>query len=88
MSNAVGAAVTAYPKTFSIGPLKIQLFNVAFISGDTTCTLTADTMSTVYWSFLTGVTQTAAPTYATNVATFTFTNPAASVFGQGIAFGV
>lgn len=88
MSNKAGTAAVNVTRTFSIGPVKIQLFDLAFVSGNTTATLTADTMSTVYWAFLTGVTQTAAPTYATNVATFTFTDPAASIFGQGIAFGV
>lgn len=88
MSVAAATAATNAPRTWSLGIVKIQVFDLPFVSGNTTCTVTADTMSTVFWGLLTGVTQTAAPTYATNVATFTFTDPAATIKGQAFVIGV
>jgi hypothetical protein len=88
MSAAAGAAVSNAPRTFSIGPLKVQLFDVALISGDTTAVVTADRMKTVYWAFMTSQPQTAAPTYSTNAVTFTFADPTANRFAQAIVFGV
>lgn len=88
MTAATGSAVSTLARTWSLGPIKIQVFNLAFISGDTTAVCTGDRMKTVYWGLCTGVTQTAAPTYSNNAATFTFTDPAASVYGQAFLFGV
>lgn len=89
MSVSVAVAAANAGRTWSIGPFKIQLFDVPHISGDTTATVTADRMSTVHWGMLaSSVVQTSAPSYATNVATFTFTDPAATVKGQAIVIGV
>lgn len=89
MSTSVATAATNIPRTWSLGPVKIQVFDVPMVSGDTVVTVTADRMATVYWGLLiAGVTQTAAPSYATNVATFTITDPAATVKGQAIVMGV
>lgn len=88
MSAAAGVASTTVSRSWSLGPVKIQLFTVAFISGDTTATITGTGMTTAYFSLLTGVTQTAAATYSGAVATHTFTDPAATIFGQCFLVGV
>lgn len=89
MSVSVAVASSKIPRTWSLGPYKIQVFDVPHVSGDTTATVTADTMSTVLWAALaSSVVQTSAPSFSTNVATFTFTDPAATVKGQAIVFGI
>lgn len=89
MTTSVATAASSVPRTFSLGPVKVQVFDVPLISGNTVVTVTADTMTTALWAILSaGVTQTAAPTYATNVATFTITDPAATVKAQAIILGV
>lgn len=88
MSAATGAAVSTLARTWSIGPVKIQVFNLAIVSGDTTATCTGDRMRTCYWGFMAGPVQTAAASFSGAAATFTFTDPAASVYGQAILFGV
>lgn len=88
MTVAAATAATKLPRTWSLGPVKIQVFDLSIISGDTSATVTADTMSTAYWGLITGVTQGTAPSYSANVATFTFTDPAATVKAQAIVFGV
>lgn len=89
MSVGVSVASTKEPRTFSIGPLKVQIFTYAAVSGDTTMTATATSMTSVFHGFLTGgFVETSATTYSTNVATFTFTDPAANRFGFVMLFGV
>lgn len=88
MSAATGAAVTKIARTFSIGPIKVQVFDVAIVSGDTTAVCTADRMTSVYWGFMTSLAQTAAPTYSGAAATFTFADPTASRYAQCILFGI
>jgi hypothetical protein len=89
MSVSAATTPTALPTTWSLGPVKMQVFDVAHISGDTTCAVTADRMNKVLWAFLaSSVVQTSAPSFATNVATFTFTDPVATVKGQCIVFGI
>lgn len=89
MSASASTAASKVPRTFSIGPLKVQFWDVQHISGDTTCTITADTMTSIYWGFLaSSVVQTTAASYSTNTAVFTFTDPAATVKGSVIVFGV
>ena len=56
MTAATGSAVSTLARTWSLGPIKIQVFNLAFISGDTTAVCTGDRMKTVYWGLCTGVT--------------------------------
>ena len=89
MSASASTAAVNYPRTFSLGPVKIQFFDVTHISGDTTCTITGDRMHTAIWGFLaSSVVQTAAPTYSGAAITYTFTNPAASVYAQAVIFGL
>ena len=88
MSAATGAAVTNLARTWSIGPVKIQVFDLAIVSGDTTAVCTGDRMKSALWAFMAGPVQTAAPTYSGGAVTFTFADPTASRYGQAIVFGV
>lgn len=89
MSVAAATASANIPLTWSLGPYKIQVFDVPMVSGNTSVTVTADRMNTVLFGLLApGVTQTAAPSYSTNVATFTITDPVATVKGQAIVIGI
>jgi hypothetical protein len=88
MSAATGAAVTKLARTWSIGPVKIQVFDVTLVSGDTTAVCTGDRMKEAFWAFMTGPTQTAAPTYSAGAATFTFADPTATRYAQAIVFGL
>ena len=89
MTTAAATASTAlsYP-AFSVGPVKMQIMDIGIISGDDGATATADRLSQVDYAILVAdVTQTAAVTYSGNVATFTFTDPAATVKGTVILLG-
>lgn len=68
---------TKEPRSFSIGPTKIQLVDYVINSGETSGTITADHMSRMD-HILMGASlpkMTAAPTFATNVATLAVTVP-------------
>lgn len=69
---------TPEPRSFSIATKKLQIMDYVINSGETSGTITADRLSVVDHVFVLGgkVTFTAAPTYATNVATMAFTVPA------------
>lgn len=87
VAAATNSTALAYP-AFAWGAVKVQLMDMPIVSGNTSATATADRLSQVDYAILIGdVTQTAVPTYATNVATFTFTDPAATVKAQVILFG-
>lgn len=89
MSVSTATTPTAEPRTWSIGPLKIQLFDIATISGDTTCVVTGDRMNRAIFGILaSSVVQTTAPSYSGAGVTFTFTDPVATVKGQCILFGI
>jgi len=91
MSASASAAKTgSLARTISLGIVKMQIFDVTHVSGDTTCAITADTMTTLQAGLLCGgsVVQTSAPTYSGNTVTFTFTDPAATRYSQCIVFGV
>lgn len=81
------ASVSAEPRSYSVGPWKQQIINFSAANGATGGSATADSLSSVEWAIVTGVTQTAAPTFATNVVTIAFTDPGATVYGQIICFG-
>lgn len=81
------ANLTNDPRSFSIGPLKIQIKTLTAASADVSGTVTFDGLSSITAVVLTGLTQTAAPTFSANVATLAFADPAATVYGQIIAFG-
>jgi hypothetical protein len=82
------AAVSAEPRSWSTGPLKQQIIDFSAASAATGGTATADSLTQVKWAIVTGVTQTAAPTFSGNVVTIAFVDPAATVYGQIICFGV
>lgn len=74
--------------TRSIGDVKIEIQELGIVSGDTAATATAQGLSRVDYAILVGdVIQTAFPTYSGNVATFAFTDPAATVKAQVLLFG-
>ena len=83
-SNLSGDAGRAW----AIGPKKIQLMSWAAASGDTTGTLTADSLVRIDQVILVGLTQGSQPVITGNSATVAFTNPAATVVGQIIVIGV
>lgn len=79
---------TKEPRSFSIGPLKIQLLTYSAASGDTSGTLTADALYEIDHIILDGGLKfTAAPSLSGNVATLAFVNPAANIYGTAIAIG-
>ena len=79
---------TKEPRSFSIGPLKIQIMTYAAASADVSGTVTADQLVTLMHVIIDGkILQTSAATYATNVATLTFADPAATVVGTVICIG-
>ncbi len=85
---AITAAVVASePRSFSIGPWKMQIHNFSAASAATGGTITASGMHEVIFCSVTGVSQTAAPTFSGNVVTIAFTDPAATVHGQAIVIG-
>lgn len=81
-------ASTAEPRSFSLGPWKVQAFTFSAASGDTSGTITADKLSSAQFVLVSGgLTHTAAPTYSTNVVTLAFADPLATVYGTILVFG-
>lgn len=79
---------TKEPRSFSIGPYKIQLLTFTVLSGDTSGTVTCDRLTTAEHIVMDGALAfTAAPTFSGNVVTLAFTDPAASRFGTIMVFG-
>jgi hypothetical protein len=61
---------TQEPRSFSKGPVKFQLVNLALISGATSGTVTASNLKEMYHILIPGIKSlTAAPTFSANVAT-------------------
>lgn len=91
MTTAASAALSNdLARSWAIGSnLKMQVVTVAVVSGDTGATVTATSMTTVRCALVTGgaITLTAQPTYATNVATLAFSDPAANAFLQVLLLG-
>lgn len=81
-------ASTSEPRSFSIGPWKMQIFTITAVSGDTSGTITASALSQAVHVILDGkFVHTAAPTFSGNVVTLAFTDPAANAFGTAIVIG-
>jgi hypothetical protein len=79
---------TKEPRSFSIGPLKVQVMTYSAASADTSGTITADALKEVFHVILDGaISHTAAPTFSGNVATLAFADPAATVYGTVICIG-
>lgn len=83
------SAVTAEPRSFSIGPWKIELQTYSVASGDTSGTITANALSSVIFAQVSGpaAVATSAPSYSGKVATLAFVNPAATRYGTIILVG-
>lgn len=80
---------TKEPRSFSIGPVKVQILTYSAASGDTSGTITADKLSRVDHVIVDGgLTNTAAPSVSGNVATLAFADPAADIFGTIICIGI
>lgn len=86
--SATMSTAPGIERPFSLGPIKAQTFTFTAASGDTSGTITIPGLSQVSLVVLGGsLVYSAAHTYSTNIATVTFTDPAATVFGTGIAYG-
>lgn len=81
-------ASTNEPRSFSIGPLKVQIFTYTAESGDTSGTITATALKEAFHVVLDGgLINTAAPTFDGNEVTLAFSDPAADRFGTIIVIG-
>lgn len=81
-------ASTKEPRSFSIGPLKIQVFTYSAASADVAGTITATGLNEAMHVILDGaIHHTAAPTFSGNVVTLAFADPAATVYGTAIVIG-
>jgi hypothetical protein len=82
-------ASTKEPRSFSIGPLKVQIFTYSVASGDTSGTITATGLKEAFHVIVDGDCgrATSAPTFSGNVVTLAFTNPAATKYGTAIVIG-
>lgn len=80
--------LTAEPRAFSIGPVKIQMKTFSVASADTSGTITFDGLTSVRFILINGIHQSSAATFSGNVATLAFADPAATVVGQVIGIGV
>lgn len=79
---------TKEPRSFSIGPIKIQILTYSVASGDTSGTITADKLQYAEHVIIDGgLALTAAPTFSGNVATLAFTDPAATNYGTILVLG-
>lgn len=83
----VASALTAEPRSFSIGPYKVQFMTFSAASGDTSGTITATSLSSISFVVFDGLNQTAQPTYSSNTATIAFADPLATVVGQILVYG-
>lgn len=72
----VATNLSAYPQSFSIGPLKVQVMTYTAASADTTGTVTADSLQSISAIYIDGALRhSAAPTFSGNVATLAFVDP-------------
>lgn len=85
----VATDLPSEPRAFSVGPLKVQIFNVVVQSGDTSGTITCDHMDEVFACVIDGLSQSAAPAVAvnSNVVTLAFANPGAAQYCTAMCWG-
>jgi hypothetical protein len=76
-------------RSWSVGPVKMQLMTYSVASGDTSGTITAPALKEIYHVIVDGAAgvATAAPTFSGNVATLAFVNPAATRYGTILIIG-
>jgi len=86
----VATLSTAEPRSFSIGPLKVQFYTYTAASGDTSGTITAAGLSSVKHVLVDGLGKgmSAAPSFSGNVVTLAFADPVATVAGTVMVIGV
>lgn len=70
------------------GPLKAEIFTWTAASADVSGTITSKNLHTIYHILIDGIVLTAAPTFAAGVATLSFADPAATVYGTLMLIGV
>lgn len=90
MSAATSAVSTALGSAAkrAIGDVNMEIHTIGFVSGDTTATATATALSRIDLAILVAaVVQSAVPTISGTTATFTVTDPAATVKGHVILLG-
>lgn len=88
-ASAVSTALGSAGKR-SIGDVNLEIHTIGFVSGDTSATATASALSRIDLAILVAdVTQSAVPSInsAGTVATFTVTDPAATVKGHVLLIG-
>lgn len=80
---------TKEPRSFSIGPVKVQIFTCTAASADTSGTITADALKEAWHVILDGeFVHSAAPTFSGNVVTLAFADPGiGGAFGTAIVIG-
>lgn len=81
------ANLTAEPRSWSVGPIKVQIKTISAASADTSGTCVFDNLNTVDAVIVSGLVLTAQPTITGNSAALAFIDPAATVAGIAIAFG-
>lgn len=74
------------PRAFSIGPIKAQLLTYTCVSGDTSGTVTADSLTSMDSLSVPGL-EVSAISISGNVATLTFADPVANRTGLIICVG-
>ncbi len=75
-------------RAFSQGPVNMQLMKWTCASGDTSGTITADSLHTITHVLIDGgLIMTAAPVLSGNTAVLAFNDPVATVFGDIVVFG-
>ena len=78
---------TLEPRSYSVGPIKIQLMNFSVASADVSGTVTADGLTSIGHVSVSGLVLTAAPTFSGNVVTLAFVDPAATRYGSIKIYG-
>lgn len=79
---------TSEPRSFSLGPVKVQILTYTAASGDTSGTITADALSSAQHVLLDGgLALTSAPSMSGNVVTLAFANPGANRAGTILVLG-
>ena len=86
----VATASTAEPRTFSLGPVKVQIFTFTCASGDTSGTITATGLTRAMHAMVSGLGKgmSAVPTFSGNVVTLAFADPVATCAGTILVIGV
>jgi len=82
----VSAVSTSEPRSFSIGPVKVEFHTFTSADDDVAGTVTAVALSEVFHIII-GLELDEAPTYAANVVTLSFTDKGGAVDGDLILIG-